>query len=668
MRSQNNYGGWVNPEDLPPMPQCIAQQDPSAWLEVMTRCISKGCTRHFGIICTHHQWLARLDCLRTDITADLVRRYYPICSRSVLAKAQLYSWINTITGRTWLVEVGDSTDVHSIYPHSLVKGFMNHDVIMEAPLCLRASSAFPTMEALQHIASSCSFTGTTKHTGNAVRPWEYDEGMGSMVALDFETAGYDLTHHEILDGLYIDKECLCTSYTIDIKQEPCKDSAHSLDLTRERLWMMATCGLRSLPISWTKDLRTIGDAFVPVQDWSWHAVIASTPQRAKSLFEKCAIDACEIDEGGYCRTKHAVERECICHNISYRLCGKSCTAFEIRISYVHWLHRVCGAVHDWHGLPEDWKRLAQPSPLDIIPWHWPVTGTQYAKPVPYSTLMLFSSLATIVNFGSYAIDSRVSHHFSTTSVPQHWFLRAMSIAGLQIMAYLINALIIGSTPGYEGTSTLQVVLLSCSMPRVAWLPLLLIGIQPMEMVDLTTAAAALCAETILQALSSYHLLMTITYGFEHSFYFGRLASVDRGGSAQLMYWGALLWLIVVGMTVLQCTRFDSFLLRRWHMIDWSSKSVDGGQMRWFVERCAWIDEQFAYYCMGRFKGIYHPLQGTRNRAHPLGYGSINNTPGQSIIEPTATGSLYVLVVTSMIFVWFSQLLFWIGLIDILSAV
>lgn len=26
---QNNYNGWVNPEDLAPMPQCIAQQDQS---------------------------------------------------------------------------------------------------------------------------------------------------------------------------------------------------------------------------------------------------------------------------------------------------------------------------------------------------------------------------------------------------------------------------------------------------------------------------------------------------------------------------------------------------------------------------------------------------------------------------------------------------------------
>ncbi|KAH7399217.1 hypothetical protein DE146DRAFT_526364 [Phaeosphaeria sp. MPI-PUGE-AT-0046c] len=243
---QNNYGGWVNPEDLPPMPQCIAQQDSSAWLEVMTRCISKGCTRHFGIICTHHQWLARLDCLRTDFTTDLVRQYFPYCSRSILAKAQLFSWINTITGRTWLVEVGDSPEVHTISPHSLIKGYMDYDVVKEAPTCLRASSSVATMESFQHIASSCTFTGKTKHTGNTDRPWEYRENAQSVVALDSETAGYNLSRQEIPDGLYIDKECLCTSYTIDTDLEPCESSARPVDQTRKRLWMMATCGFHSI--------------------------------------------------------------------------------------------------------------------------------------------------------------------------------------------------------------------------------------------------------------------------------------------------------------------------------------------------------------------------------------------------------------------------------------
>jgi hypothetical protein len=171
-----------------------------------------------------------------------------------------------------------------------------------------------------------------------------------MAALDFETAGYDLTHRKILAGSNIDKECLCTSYTIDINREPCNGPAQLLDLTRERLYMMATCGSGSIPETWTKNLRIIGDAFTLIEEWSWPAVIGSTSQRAKILVEKCSTDACEVDEKGYCRTKIAVEKACICRDISYSICGDSCNSFGTRISYVNWLHHVCGAVDGWDGL------------------------------------------------------------------------------------------------------------------------------------------------------------------------------------------------------------------------------------------------------------------------------------------------------------------------------
>jgi hypothetical protein len=564
--------------------------------------------------------------------------------------------------------VGDSTEVQDISPDSLVAGYIEYDVVNKAPLCLRVSSSLLTAEKFQHITSSCGFTGQTKHTGNAARPWEYNEGTRSMVALDFETAGYDLTHHQILDGQYVDNECLCTSYTIDINEEPCKERAQSLDITRERLWMMATCGLRSIPDSWTKNLRTIGDAYIVVENWSWPAVIAYTPQRTDLLVRRCATDACELDERDYCRTKRAVERACVCRYLSYSLCGRTCQDFEARISYVNWLHQACGAVHGWHGLPDDWKQLAQPSFLDMIPWHWPFIKPEYSKPTPYSTLMLFNFLVIIVNFGCYKVDSHpISHGFPLLSIPQHWILRGMSMIGVQVLAYWIHALIIGSTPGYEGTSDLEMILLSCSMPRLTWLLLLLIGIQPMEKVDLTTAASALWAEAVFQVLSSYHLLKTIVYGFTHNFYFGRLAEVDTGGSAQLMYFGALMWLIVVGLTVLQCMRIDSNFLRRWHKIDWTSKSLEEEPTAWFVERCAWIDEQFAYFCMGRFKGISYRPSESGTRRYYTNYGSINNDSDHHTIENTETSSLYALGVISMILLLTSQLLFWIGLIGIISA-
>ena len=188
-----NRNGWVNPEDLASMPQCIAQQDQTEWLNAMTRCTHRQCTRHFGVICTHHQWLTELSCLSIEFSPSLVSMYLPFCSRSILAKSQLIHWIRTVTDRTWLVEVGDTNGVYSPSPMSLTGGYTTVGVISKAPTCLAESVFDPSAEPFQHVIASCSFTSDTQNTGNAARPWEYRESQHTMVALDFETAGYDLT-------------------------------------------------------------------------------------------------------------------------------------------------------------------------------------------------------------------------------------------------------------------------------------------------------------------------------------------------------------------------------------------------------------------------------------------------------------------------------------------
>jgi hypothetical protein len=265
---QDNRNGWVNPEDLGSMPQCIAQQDQSTWLRAMTKCTSKRCTSHFGFICTHHQWLTELSCLSISFTPDVIESYLPYCGRSVLAKAQLYQWIHIITGRTWLIDVGDASGLQSLTPDSLAEGYAAVDVIHKAPKCLSDSVSASSMESYQHVMASCGFTSTTQHTGNAARPWEYSEKLQSMIALDFETVGYDLVLHRISDGDYFDKDCFCNTFTIDLSKEPCSGSGQ-LDFTKERLWLNATCGPTSLPENWADTLKTTQFAYIPIEDWHW---------------------------------------------------------------------------------------------------------------------------------------------------------------------------------------------------------------------------------------------------------------------------------------------------------------------------------------------------------------------------------------------------------------
>ncbi|CAM1511901.1 Fc.00g094140.m01.CDS01 [Cosmosporella sp. VM-42] len=326
------FNDWIHPEDLIPMPQCIAQQDQSTWLSTMTKCTRKRCTSRFGVICLHHQWLTQLSCLSTEFSSDAIKDYLPYCSRSVLAKAQLYHWIRSTTGRTWLVDVGDTNGLQNLSPASLAKGYAAIDVTYNAPTCLTGSLSAPSTEPFQHVMGSCSFTSTTQYTGNTARLWEYSESLRSMVALGFETVGYDLVGGSIKHGDYFDKDCFCNTFTTDPKQEACSRSGQT-DLTRERLWFNATCGPTSLPDNWTDVLKTIGFAYIPIEDWHWPTCVTDMPKRVTELTDQCATDACQLDSSGYCKVKRAIDRTCFCRDISYDSCGGSCQIFETRIDY-----------------------------------------------------------------------------------------------------------------------------------------------------------------------------------------------------------------------------------------------------------------------------------------------------------------------------------------------
>ncbi|KAG9229429.1 hypothetical protein BJ875DRAFT_474850 [Amylocarpus encephaloides] len=557
---QNSYGGWVNPEDLTPMPQCIAQQDQSTWLSTMTKCTSKRCTRHFAFICTHYQWLTQLSCLSIGFSSNVIEGYLPYCGRSVLAKAQLYLWIRKITGRTWLVDVGDANELQNLSPASLTKGYAAVDVIYKAPICLTGSVSALSMEPFQHVVASCSFTSTAQHTGNAARPWEYSESLRSMIALDFETVGYNLAGRSIRYGDYFDKECFCGAFAIDPEKEPCLVLGQ-LGLTKERLWINATCGAMSLPDNWTDTLKTTEFAYIPTEDWHWPMCVADMPKQVIELTDHCATDACEVDSSGYCKVKRAVDKACFCRNISYDSCGGSCQIFETRIDYIKWLHDLCGNVQDWHGLPDNWRQLAAPTPLELIPWRWTLKpssdsnitndtrlGSARATEKCASNEWKLGSFAlvNIATFLAAFLSQRTFIHqiargFLWHPRPRCWFFKGTLIAALQLVANRFNVFLVQTTPGYEDVPVIELMLLWCSMPRLAWLPILL---------NFPAAASFLFAEMILQCLSSYCMVMTASYGLEHGFYRGGMERVERGGPAKIMYAGALIWAIIIISLVL----------------------------------------------------------------------------------------------------------------------
>lgn len=93
---------------------------------------------------------------------------------------------------------------------------------------------------------------------------------------------------------------------------------------------------------------------------------------------------------------------------------------------------------------------------------------------------------------------RIARGFLWHSHPWCWFFKGTLIAALQLLANWFNVFLVQKTPGYEDVLVIQLILLWCSMPRLAWLTILLIGVQPFEAMNFSAAASSLFAEMILQ--------------------------------------------------------------------------------------------------------------------------------------------------------------------------
>ncbi|KAL5339869.1 hypothetical protein BJX70DRAFT_141000 [Aspergillus crustosus] len=674
------------------MPQCIAQQDQSTWLSALTTCTAKRCTSHFGIICTHHQWLTQLSCLSVAFSPDVIEHYLPYCGRSVLAKAQLHLWTRTITGRAWLVDVGDANGLERLSPASLAEGYAAVDVIYKAPSCLTDSASSRSIEPFQHVMASCSFTGTSQHTGNAARPWEYSESQRSVISLDSETAGYDLIQRRIRNGNYFDITCFCSAFTIDPEEEPCSESGQ-LDITKERLWTNATCGSTSLPDSWADGLKIIGPAYIPIEDWHWPIRIADIPKPLSTALDQCATDACESGLSGYCEVKRAVDRACFCHEVSYDFCKGSCQNFESRIDYIKWLHHTCSRVQDWHGLPENWRRLATPAPLEMIPWRWTIKPSNESDHASFTQLRYpgateacasnewkLASFALVNTATCFAamLSQRIGTHriargSSSRSHPASWILKGTLIAAMQILANWLNSLFVQQTPGYENVPVIQLILIWCSIPRLAWLSTLLFGIQPSGVKQLSAAASSLFAEVILQSLSSYYIVMTVNYGREHNFYLGGTEGAERGGQADIMYAGALVWLIIIGVVLVQLTKISRGMDRqtgpgsldppKWSEGNQTTSSTANDLVAHLGSRDA-----VAHHIVDKCRDSEETPLTSSERGNHTAYGTfpVEGQHHWALQKAFVEHEGYTVTVIGMLLLWIAQWLFWGGFVGLSS--
>jgi hypothetical protein len=334
---------------------------------------------------------------------------------------------------------------------------------------------------------------------------------------------------------------------------------------------------------------------------------------------------------------------------------------------------MCGDEEDWHGLPHKWHHLARPSQTDMIPWRWKVkpqefSGTHHSESekveakCPSNDRKLGSfvivNIATLLAmyFFQKTVANRYAAGFLSRSESLSWVFTGLAIAALHVLANWFIASIVQNTPGYENVPAFELMLLLCTMPRLAWLPVLLVGGQPLRSIDLSTAASSIFAEAILQVVASYYMFMTVNYGREHNFYFRALEGADKGDSAKIMYAGALLWLLVIVAALVQGMRaFRSINtaasadVPEWQAREPVPTTISEEMAAQLNEHCALLGENMR-----------------RQTTYATTYGTVHNkfqeqhVSGRAMVEP------YVITVSIIFLLWVAQWLFWSGFIGVSS--
>jgi hypothetical protein len=291
------------------------------------------------------------------------------------------------------------------------------------------------------------------------------------------------------------------------------------------------------------------------------------------------------------------------------------------------------------------------------------------------------ALVNIATFFAAFLSQRTSLHriardFLWHSHPWCWFFKGALIAALQLLANWFNTFLVQKTPGYEDVPVIQLMLLWCSMPRLAWLTILLIGVQPFEAMNISAAASSLFAEIILQFVSSYYMVMTVNYGREHGFYFGGLERAERRIPAKIMYAGALIWLFIISLALVQSMRAirkmkrltgsGSLDLPKWQRGKQTISNIAEELMAQLNERCTRLREQLAHSWIDKSRGSEETRLTSSEGGDYVVYGTFSIKVQNNWVSQKASVELYAATVVSMLLLWIAQWLFWGGFIGLSS--
>ena len=302
-------------------------------------------------------------------------------------------------------------------------------------------------------------------------------------------------------------------------------------------------------------------------------------------------------------------QSCFCPTLANSSCANTCQQDQNTAGYLRWALSLCnnytlynGAEHYFTQIWRDFGQLEHTAYLSLFPWSWAVQyNAKYdhrPQPLPgqpplsppkcpsqLSKLLSFASInLSIFTISLYLGRRTVIRKLSSKKLGDPkgngtWIVASFFFLGLSIAANFLNAHLVRSTPGFGGVPLGSLVLLWCSRPRIAWASAILVFVDKERSMYFTTGASALISELVLQLLGAVYLGRTVHFASLRGLYrIGHGDSFVVGWkNARMMYAGALLWIVPVGLALLQiiysCSGLKIWLKRH------CGRSANGGLKR-----------------------------------------------------------------------------------------
>jgi hypothetical protein len=273
---------------------------------------------------------------------------------------------------------------------------------------------------------------------------------------------------------------------------------------------------------------------------------------------------------------------CVCEFLAYSPgCQEACSLSFERTHLLHWINTSCSEICTIDNstgidvykcspnlnlvpalLPDNWTEYIGVLPSDMRPWSWTIypPNQEQCYAAAAEKLGAFAVVNILVGLTIPLLGRRSVIHKITFGVlgrpgSAAWVFLGPLAGLLHIASNIANAALINRTTRLSTGETAQLVFLWTMRPRLSWLvALALVAWTGQRDQHITSSASIMLTELVLQVSSVYAMGHVANHGRRQGFYKadGRLNSVTGGQDAQLMYAGAILWLVLMVFSWAAC--------------------------------------------------------------------------------------------------------------------